>query len=78
VLEENLDAPLVGVVGDLGDPLHESAPRLRVRTLEGVVVPFGPGPDDEAGSYLPAQVHPALEGVDALSAQRVVGVDEGA
>src|SRR5829696_1203835 len=77
VLEENLDAPLVGVVGHLGYPLDETAPHLRVGSLESVVVPLCPRPDDEVRPHLRAQVHAALEGVDALSAQAIVRVDEG-
>jgi hypothetical protein len=78
VLEKDLDALLVGVVGQLGYRLHKSAPHLRVGTLEGVVVPLGPRPDYEVRPYLRAQIYAASQSVYPLSPELVIRVDEGA
>jgi hypothetical protein len=38
VLEKDLHALLVGVVGQLGDALDKATPDLRIRALESVII----------------------------------------
>src|SRR5918997_3618483 len=66
------------MVGQFGYTFDKAPPRLSVRTLEGVIVAFGAGPDDEVRSYLGAKVYPVLEGVYPPVAQPPVRVNKGA
>jgi hypothetical protein len=78
VLQEDLNVLLVGVVRKLRNTLDETPPRLRVRPLERVVVPFRAGPDDEVRANSRAQINAAPQGVFSQAPESRIGVDESA